>query len=112
MRPPRQGILRSFMAENIQTLLEKRLGRTHARQRLGIESDSGHQVFGKGINFFHPENWYSTHSLIKQVIRLSGMYGRGKRNACKVQVKENSVSFANLPQSFDGFTMLHLSDLR
>ena len=98
------------MKKDIQTLLEQRLGRTHARQRLGIESDN-HQVFGKGINFFHPENWYSTHSLIKQIIRLSGMYGRGQRNACNIQVKENVLRFPQLPKQFDGYTILHLSDL-
>ena len=100
-----------LMTQDIQTLLEKRLGVTHARQRLGIESEKGHHVFGKGINFFHPENWYSTHSLIKQIIRLSGMYGRGQRNACKIQVRENTVRIPDLPKNFDGYTLLHLSDL-
>jgi hypothetical protein len=32
--------------------LEKRLGRLHARQRLGIEKDHEAQVFGQGLNFF------------------------------------------------------------
>jgi len=91
--------------------LEKRLGAVHARQRLGIESESGHRVFGKGLNFFHPENWYSTHSLIKNIIRLSGMYRRGQRNACNIQLKHNVITLANLPRVFDGFTILHLSDL-
>ncbi|HEY5604009.1 MAG TPA: metallophosphoesterase [Gammaproteobacteria bacterium] len=99
------------MTQDIQTLLEKRLGVTHARQRLGIESEKGQQVFGKGFNFFHPENWYSTHSLIRHIIRLSGMYRRGRRNACNIQVRENTVSIAALPEQFEGFTLLHLSDL-
>ncbi len=99
------------MTQDIQTYLEKRLGVTHARQRLGIESEKGHQVFGKGTNFFHPENWYSTHSLIKQIIRLSGMYARGQRNACNIQVRENTVRITGLPKQFEGYAMLHLSDL-
>ena len=99
------------MTQDIKQQLEQRLGRIHARQRLGIESESGHRVFGGGINFFHPENWYSTHSLIKFFIQLSGMYGRGKRNACDIQVKENHLKLSNLPQAFDGYTLLHLSDL-
>ena len=36
--------------------LEKRLGRLHARLRLGIEADHEAQVFGQGINYFHIEN--------------------------------------------------------
>jgi predicted MPP superfamily phosphohydrolase len=96
---------------DIQALLEQRLGKTHARQRLGIEADSGHHVFGGGFNFFHPENWYSTHSLIKYIIRLSGMYSRGKRNACNIQVTNNEIALSGLPKNFQGFTLLHLSDL-
>ena len=99
------------LTDDIQQYLEKRLGRTHARQRLGIESEVGQHIFGKGFNFFHPENWYSSHSLIKHTIRLSGMYGRGKRNACNIQVRENIVELPDLPRQFDGYTMLHLSDL-
>lgn len=96
---------------DIQALLEQRLGKTHARQRLGIEADSGHHVFGGGFNFFHPENWYSTHSLIKFIIRLSGMYSRGKRNACDIQVINNEMALSSLPESFHEFTLLHISDL-
>ena len=36
--------------------LERRLGRTHARLRLGLEADHEAQVFGQGITYFHLEN--------------------------------------------------------
>ena len=42
--------------QDILTILEQRLGRRHARQRLGIEKDHEAQVFGQGINFFHIKN--------------------------------------------------------
>jgi len=99
------------MIHDLQKQLEHRLGRIHARQRLGIESEAGHRIFGKGINFFHPENWYSIHAFIKYVIQLSGMYGRGKRNACNIRVRKNLVKLPHLPQPFHGYTLLHLSDL-
>jgi hypothetical protein len=35
----------------------------HAKQRLGIEIDHEAQILGQGINFFHPENWYSIYPL-------------------------------------------------
>ena len=41
---------------DIEERLEKRLGRLHARLRLGIEADHEAQVFGQGINYFHIEN--------------------------------------------------------
>src|SRR5215469_11804810 len=57
--------------DTIAIKLEKRLGRLHARQRLGIETDHEAHIFGQGINFFHIENWYSIHSLIRTTLKLS-----------------------------------------
>jgi predicted MPP superfamily phosphohydrolase len=91
--------------------LETRLGRTHARQRLGIERDYEAYIFGQGINFFHIENWYSIHSVIRNALKVTGLYWRGRRNADNVQVRHHRVKLPNLPPAFDGFTILHLSDL-
>jgi len=91
--------------------LERRLGRTHARQRLGIETDHEARVFGGGINFFHLENWYSAHALIRTALKLSGLYWRGRRNAEQIRVRRNEVRSQRLPLSFDGYAILHLSDL-
>jgi len=90
--------------------LEQRLGRVHARQRLGIEGDH-EAVFGHGLNFFHPENWYSAHGLLRAVLKATGMYGRGNRNGCRIQIRHNTVEIANLPLLFEGFRLLHISDL-
>jgi predicted MPP superfamily phosphohydrolase len=99
------------MDEDILLKLEQRLGRLHARQRLGIESEHEAQIFGQGLNFFHIENWYSVHSLIRNALRLTGLYGRGRRNAERIVVKHNDIDFEALPPLFNGFTILHLSDL-
>jgi len=73
--------------------LERRLGRLHARQRLGIEADHEAQIFGQGLNFFHIENWYSIHSLIRAAFRLTGLYRRGLKNAADVQVRKTDLAF-------------------
>lgn len=99
------------MDEEILLKLEQRLGRLHARQRLGIEMDHELQIFGGGINFFHIENWYSVHSVIRNALKLAGLYGRGCRNAESILVRHNEVGFKGLPPSFDGFTILHISDM-
>jgi len=98
------------MNEEILRKLEQRLGRLHARQRLGIERDHEAQIFGQGINFFHIENWYSVHSLIRTSLKLSGLYRRGRRNAENILVRHNEVRCRGLPPLFDGFTVLHISD--
>src|SRR5437762_6543959 len=97
--------------QEISELLERRLGRTYARQRLGIERDHEQRVFGEGINFFHIENWYLSPTIIRNALRLVGLYGRGQRNAERVEVRENIVRSHRVPVEFDGFTILHISDM-
>ena len=99
------------MDADILSLLEQRLGRLHARQRLGIERELEAKAFGHGLNFFHIENWYSVHSLIRIALKASGLYARGARNAEAVALRENVLAFADLPPAFDGFAILHLTDL-
>ena len=108
----RSGLVsRQLVEKEIVLELEERLGRLHARQRLGIETDHEAQIFGQGLNFFHIENWYSIHSVIRTALKLTGLYWRGCRNAERILVRHNEVSFRELPRSFDGFTILHISDM-
>lgn len=91
--------------------LEQRLGRLHARQRLGIEDDQEGRVFGQGINFFHPENWFLSPSIIRSMLKLTGLYWRARKNAEDIQIRRHDILLPELPSSFDGFTILQLSDL-
>ncbi len=93
------------------TRLEERLGRLHARQRLGVERDREAQVFGQGLNFFHIENSQLSAVIIEYTLKATGLYWRGAKNAARVCVKRNRVAAHALPPAFDGFTILHLSDL-
>jgi predicted MPP superfamily phosphohydrolase len=40
-----------------------------------------------------------------------GLYWRARQNAERILVKRNDVKFADLRPAFDGFTILHISDL-
>ena len=97
--------------KDVLAILEKRLGRRHARQRLGIEKDHEAQVFGQGITFFHIENLQVSHAVIRAGLMASGLYWRGLRNAAKVELRHNPIHVPHLPEAFDGFTILQLSDL-
>ena len=87
------------------------MGAIHLRQRLGIESEGGQHVFGYGRNFFHPENWFSIHSLLRKMLRLLWLEERARRNTLAVRLTHNRLQLAGLPESFEGFRILHLSDL-
>jgi len=99
------------MSRDITEILETRLGRLYAKQRLGIEADEEARIFGQGINFFHIENWYSCHSFIKYTLKLTGLYWRGRNNTVRVQTRLNPIESESLPTAFDGFTILHISDM-
>ena len=91
--------------------LEPRLGRLHIQQRLGLEHDHEAQVFRRGTHFFHLENWYMAPDLIRVVLSTLGLRQRGQRNALNIELREHDVPVAKLPAAFDGFTVLHLTDL-
>jgi predicted MPP superfamily phosphohydrolase len=91
--------------------LSKRLGAVHAKQRLGIERDHEAQKFGQGLTYFHFENWVYSPILIRSVLSAAGLYRRGQRNAAAITIRHNEVRSPLVPSAFDGFTLLHLSDL-
>lgn len=99
------------MDKDILHELEKRLGPLHARQRLGIETDHEAQVFGQGLTFFHLENASLAPAVIRGALKLAGLYWRARRNAERVTVRRNELKFAALPELFDGYTILHISDM-
>jgi predicted MPP superfamily phosphohydrolase len=99
------------MSEDMLAELEQRVGRLHVRQRLGIEIDHEAQVFGQGLTFFHPENSTATQRVIRIALQLSGLYWRARRNTARVVIRHTDIVSRHLPTRFDGFTILHLSDL-
>ena len=99
------------MDEDILRKLEIRLGPLHARQRLGIERDHEAQVFGQGLTFFHLENSSWAEWIIRNVLKATGLYWRARQNAERILVKRNDMRFKTLPPLFEGFTILHISDL-
>jgi len=90
--------------------LEARLGRLHARQRLGMDADSESFASRRGVRAGpgSPDLFDST---VDAVVRMSGMMPRGRSNAARFEVVRNSVAVPGLPPAFGGFTLLHLSDL-
>jgi predicted MPP superfamily phosphohydrolase len=93
------------------TILEARIGRIHLRQRLGLEGEHESHVIRRGTHFFHLENWYSIHGLLRFTLTLAGLHGRGRRNVLDIRRRDNDVRLRRLPPAFEGYTLLHLSDL-
>ena len=92
-------------------VLEARIGRAHLRQRLGLEGEQEAHVVRRGTHFFHLENWTSLHAWIRVALALTGMGARGRRNVLDIRLRDNEVRLRRLPPAFEGYTLLHLSDL-
>ena len=69
------------------------------------------RVMARGIDFSHSENWYSIHSLVRGALKVTGLYARGRRNSESIRIKHNEFFFKELPPLFNGFALLHISDL-
>src|ERR1700760_2175579 len=50
-------------------------------------------------------------SSLRNALKLTGLYWREKRNAKTPTIRHNTVLSARLPTAFDGFTVLHISDM-
>ncbi|BBL76622.1 metallophosphoesterase [Methylomagnum ishizawai] len=93
-----------------QARLRQRVQPCHLSRRLGIEQDCEARVFGQGRTWFHIENWYSAHGLMRHALRLLGLHRRGRANARRIAVRHNDFHLSRLPQAFEGYTLLHISD--
>ena len=91
--------------------LSLRLGATHARQRLSIEQESEQKVTGRDRRSFHLENLYSAPTFISTCLRLSGLLRRGQNNSRRLRTVEHRFPVRSLPTAFEGFRILHLTDL-
>lgn len=97
--------------ETLDYRLSLRLGAGHARQRLDIEQAFEARLRDREGHFCHVENWYSLHGLVRFFLRATGLWGRGQRNARSLRFRTNRFTLPHLPAAFEGFRILHLTDL-
>src|SRR3954453_10464610 len=91
--------------------LDRRLGSPHAAERLRRESAHEQRMSRGGLASLRVKNLHSSPKLIRGALKSVGLYRRARANAARIQVHDSVLRFANLPDVFDGFTILHVSDL-
>lgn len=105
-----QGPLGRTRRSDEKAWLEARLGAQHAYRRAQLEqaAEPPEAIPGqKGRLSF--SNVAAV--VIPRVLGAAGMLARGQANATRIEVTRNLVPVAGLPQAFDGYTLLHLTDL-
>ncbi len=88
-----------------------RMGAAHARHRFGQEQQNEARRASKGRKPLHLANWALTPNFITTCLRVSGLFHRGQRNSRRLNLRFHRFHLPNLPAAFDGFRILHLTDL-
>lgn len=70
---------------------------------------TGRKLRNKSLLFRHEKVWIRP--LLKFGLKITGLYNRGVRNALKPVVRRLDVWSERLPDAFDGYKILHVSDL-
>lgn len=114
-KAPRTGgpALRDNRRSNrfVQTIEEQSLAE-RLKPRIAREKQfkaTGRKLRNKSLLFRHERVWMRP--LLKFGLQITGLYKRGLRNALQPVVREIDVWSARLPASFDGYKLLHVSDL-
>jgi len=91
--------------------LQARLGAEHTRRRMVRQTTHIARIFGGGRVRVHIENMTWLHGIVAVGLRLAGLHRRARRNALSPVLHRHSVRISHLPSDFNGFRMLHLSDM-
>jgi uncharacterized protein len=95
---------------DLLTCLEVRLGAHHAYARLAKEARVEAAKARGGLRVKLARS-HVIDTIVPWALRLSGMLAKGSVNACRIEVRRNPIALRGLPDAFDGFTILHLTDL-
>src|SRR5436305_1639994 len=93
-------------------LSEERSLKERLQPRIAVEEQfaaTGRKYRNKPFLLKHERYWLRP--LIKYGLKAVGLYGKGVQNALSPVVTRLRLEYANLPAAFDGFEILHLSDL-
>lgn len=84
------------------------------RMRRRLEAEDYFARSGRTFRKSRFKLWFDESAkpkLMAAAFRVAGIYGIGQRNALLPRVHEVDLPLAGLPAAFDGFTLLHVSDL-
>ncbi len=90
--------------------MNKRFDKEYLRKRLKRQKYHMAWQFRGGWKLYW-ENLGPIAPVLKTVLKMTGILRRGFKNSITFEVVKQDVSIKNLPKSFKGFRILHLSDL-
>lgn len=88
---------------------ELRIGRKQLAKRLKVQVDHSAKFFGQGFNRLHGEKSNLLSLALGFLLKISGLYRVGRKNALDFEVVEVGGMLKDLPEAFAGFRLLRLS---
>jgi predicted MPP superfamily phosphohydrolase len=78
-------------------------------RRLALETeDRKHTPFGVGPR--HRKQFRRLQRVLHVMLTLTGLHGRGRRNALDIRLTSEMFAFPDLPPEFDGYRLLNVAD--
>lgn len=99
------------MDSNALDEIISRCGSDYVSRRLTIQVEHAASVLGPGLGSFHFENLDLALEMFGKMLKLVGLWDRGFSNITAHKIVHNTVIIPNLPDAFEDFSILHLSDL-
>ncbi|SPD72737.1 putative Ser/Thr phosphatase-family protein [uncultured Desulfobacterium sp.] len=72
---------------------------------------SCHTALSPFVRLLNFENFIYYRWFMKGVFKCIGVYGKGERNALRIRIRSIDLSFPTLPEAFNGYRILFISDL-
>jgi len=92
--------------------LAHRIGKAHLSKRLTLQIEFATKFYAKGgYASFHLENIELIYIILKYFLKTLGLYQRGLNNALDYRIENVQILLENLPEQFEGFRILQLTDL-
>ena len=91
--------------------LVTRVGRSTSQKRLQLQVENSATLYGASRRHIHLENIHAVRVAVESILAFSGFRERAQRNCCDYRLEHNHIYLPGLPDVFDGYTILHLSDL-
>lgn len=91
--------------------LEQRMGHPLFVERMLKQAGKAASLLHQGEGIFRLERYLPFDLLVSALLSACGLGGRSRKNYLGVRLVTREWEFPRLPQAFDGFRLLHLTDL-
>ncbi len=88
-----------------------RIGSAHASKRLKMQAHYSALLLGGHHIHVHMEEFPAIAWLLKTSLKVTGLWPIAVKNSTNYRIVEHTVPLSHLPAAFEGFRILHLSDL-